>query len=191
MPSVEQAGQKIRAFYQTQRRMPSFAEVAKLFNYASKMSAHRLIEKLVQKKILLKDKKGKLIATPSIALPLLGHVQAGFPSAASEELIDTLSLDEYLIRNPDQSFMLKVTGDSMIDAGIHPGDIIIIEKGKQPQNENIVLAQVDREWTLKYFIKNKDGSVFLRAANSRYKDIHPKEELSLGGVVKAVIRRYS
>jgi len=186
---LSSAAQKIGRFYRRQKRMPSFSEVATLFGYASKMAAHRLIEKLIKAGYLSKDKKGRLIGNSRMGLPVLGYIQAGFPSPAEEELVDTLSLDEYLVRNPDQSFMLKVTGDSMIDAGIHSGDIVIVEKGRQAKTGDIVLAQVDRDWTLKYFRREKKG-VVLVAANPKYPKIYPKEELIIGGVVKAVIRRY-
>lgn len=168
--------------------MPSFSEVAELFGYASKMAAHRLIEKLIAANLLQKDLKGRLVAV-KITTPFLGYVQAGFPSPAEEELVDTLSLDEYLIRNPDKSFLLKVTGDSMLQAGIQPGDIVIVEKGGDPKTGNIVLAQVDRDWTLKYFEK-KGGQITLLPGNPKYSPISPREELVIGGIVTAVIRRY-
>ena len=188
MVDLEKAAHKIALFYREQHRMPSFSEVATLFNYASKMAAHRLIEKLKKAGYLNKDRRGKLIPTSKIALPLLGSVQAGFPSPA-EELADVLSLDEYLVRNPEKSFMLKVSGDSMIDAGIHAGDLVIIEKENSPRNGSIVLAHIDNEWTLKYFYKTKD-KVFLRAANPKYPDLFPGQELTCGGIVTAVVRRY-
>src|SRR3989338_1150167 len=190
MLTPQKASEKLRTFYRNNNRMPSIAEVCKLFNYASKGAAHYFIKKLIDEGYTDKDRSGRLIATSKLTLPLLGFVQAGFPSPAEEELIDTLSLDDYLIRNPDQSFLLKVTGDSMKEAAIDPGDLVIIEKGRTPKNGDIVLAQIDREWTLKYFFK-EGKKVFLRAANKKYKDIYPNEELTIGGVVKAVIRRYS
>ena len=156
MDRIEKAAHKIKGFYHSHRRMPSFSEVATLFGYASKMASHRLIEKLIAREFIEKDSKGKLLPTPQIGLRVLGYVQAGFPSPAEEELIDTLSFDEYLISHPDKSFLLKVTGDSMLQAAILPNDLVIIEKGVQPKNGHIVLAQVDREWTLKYFQKQKN-----------------------------------
>ncbi|GAF87955.1 unnamed protein product, partial [marine sediment metagenome] len=113
----------------------------------------------------------------------------GFPSPAEEELIDTLSLDEFLIDKPEASFLLKVSGDSMIDAGIHEGDMVIIERGAEPRSGDIVLGCVDNEWTLKYFRRAK-GTVELVPANPNYPVIRPEGELTLGGIVKAVIRRY-
>ena len=85
--------------------------------------------------------------------------------------------------------MLKVSGDSMMDAGIHPGDMVIVYRGKTPKNGDIVVAEVDHEWTLKYFHKN-GKSVILKAANRAYAPITPKEELRVAGVVTSVIRKY-
>jgi len=85
--------------------------------------------------------------------------------------------------------MLTVRGDSMIEAGIQPGDIVLVEKGITPKPHDIVVAQVDEEWTLKYFIKDRVG-VRLDPANPKYRFIRPKHSLVIGGVVKAVIRRY-
>ena len=189
MNDLQKSAEKIRSFYRLHKRMPSFSEVAKLFKYASKNAAHRLIKKLILHGLLSKDSKGRLLASSKISLPILGYVQAGFPVPAQEELIDTLSLDDYLVDCPDKSFLLKVTGDSMIGAGIHPHDIVIIEKDSHPKNGAIVLAEVDQEWTLKYFYKKKN-KISLVSANSKYSPIFPKEELSIHGIVKAVIRKY-
>ena len=82
-------------------------------------------------------------------LPVLGYVIAGFPTPAEEELRDLLSFDEYLITRPNSSFILKVSGDSMINAGILPGDLVIVEKGRNPKTGDIVIAEVDGKWTMK------------------------------------------
>ena len=123
------------------------------------------------------------------ALPVLGTVSAGFPSPADEELTDTMSLDEYLIGNKEATYILKVNGNSMIDAGILLGDILLVERGANPRDGDIVIAQVDREWTMKYFRKH-GMAVFLEAANKDYQPIHPQEELQIAAVVRAVIRKY-
>ena len=121
-------------------------------------------------------------------LKILGVVEAGFPTSAAEELIDTMSLDEYLIENREATFLLKVKGDSMKDAGIIPGDLVIVERGKQPKNEDIVVAEIDGEYTMKYF-KKSGKDISLEPANKKYKTIYPKESLSIVAVVKAVIRK--
>jgi len=180
----------LRRFWRMNRRMPTYSEMCRIFGYGSKNAAFRLAKKLIDEGYVEKDTTGRL--TPKgdrLGIPLVGYVQAGFPSPAEEELIDTLSLDEYLVDKPEASFLLKVTGDSMIEAGIHEGDLVIIERGGQPRSGDIVLACVDGEWTLKYYRRARDG-VELVPANPKYPVIRPEKELTLGGIVRAVMRRY-
>ena len=180
----------LRRFWRANHRMPTYSEMTRLFGYRSKNAAFRLAKKLIEEGYVEKDETGRLMPKGErLGIPLLGYVQAGFPTPAEEELIDTLSLDEYLVENPDASFMLKVSGDSMIDAGIHEGDVVIVEKGPRPKNGDVVLACVDNEWTLKYYQK-RGKEVELVPANDKYPVIKPKNELTLGGVVKSMIRRY-
>lgn len=180
---------RLRRFYQQHKRPPSYEEIRDLFQYKSKNAAFWLVNQLVKKGLVEKDKKGKLLLDSLMGVRLLGSVQAGFPSPAEEELLDTLSLDEYLVRHPEQSFLVKVTGDSMVDAGIHEGDLVLVERGRQPKNNDIVIAQVDGSWTMKYYEKSAKG-VRLVAANPKYQPIKPADELTVGGIVVAVIRRY-
>lgn len=181
----------LRAYYQKEGRLPSFAEFGVVCGYRSKGAVSRVVNHLVAKGIVRKDHTGRLIPTALLkgGLRLLGAVQAGFPSPAEEELIDVISLDEFLIGNPEASYLVRVTGDSMIDAGIHPGDLIIVERGCQPKSGDIVVAQVDGEWTLKYY-RMRGKQVILCPANDAYEPIVPKEELLVGGVVTACVRKY-
>jgi SOS regulatory protein LexA len=181
---------KLRAFWRRERRMPSYEEMLGLFDYQSKNSVFGALRKLADLGFL-ELKRGRAVATGRLtgSLRLLGSVQAGFPSPAEEELADTLSLDDLLIRRPEATFMLTVQGDSMIAAGIVPGDMVLVEKGGTPKLHDIVVAQVDDEWTLKYYMKDREG-VRLDPANPKYKPIRPKRSLVIGGIVKAVIRKY-
>jgi repressor LexA len=156
----------------------------------SKNAVYKLINKLERLKVLGRDAKGRLIPG-SIAFPLkmLGTVEAGFPSPAEEALADSLSLDELLVQNPEATFLLKVSGDSMSGAGILPGDMVLVDRGEVPKNGDIVIAEVDGEWTMKYLRKRGDG-VTLLPANPLYKPIRPKKELKIAGVVTAVVRKY-
>ena len=122
-------------------------------------------------------------------LQRLGVIQAGFPTGAEEDASDAMTIDEYLIENRQASYLLEVRGDSMIDAGIHEGDLVIAERGRQPRPGDIVIAEVDDGWTMKYY--RKQGSrVWLEAANAKYELIHPKEELKISAVVRGVVRKY-
>lgn len=180
----------IAAFYRQKRRMPSFSEIAEISGFQSKNAVYKLVNKLEKMKVLERDDKGRLIAL-SIAVPvkLLGTVEAGFPSPAEEELADNLSLDDLLIQNPEATFLLKVSGDSMSEAGILPGDMVLVDKGEQPKSGDIVIAEVDGEWTMKY-LKKRGENVALVPANPKYHPIKPKKELKIAGVVTAVVRKY-
>jgi SOS regulatory protein LexA len=181
---------KISHFYHQKGRMPSFSEIGEMLGFRSKNAVFKLISKLEHHRVLERDSKGRLIPR-SIAYPvkILGYVEAGFPSPAEEELADTLSLDELLIQNPEATFLLKVSGNSMSEAGILPGDMVIVDRGQVPKSGDIVIAEVDGEWTMKY-LKKRGDSVTLNPANPNYKPIKPKKELKIAGVVTAVIRKY-
>lgn len=182
---------QLKSFYRRCRRMPSYGEIATMFKYKSKYAALYQANKWIKAGIISRDKAGKLLPGRQFQpLKVLGSIKAGWPSPAEEENADTISLDDWLIPNKEGSFMLKVTGDSMIDAGIMPGDMVIINRGRQPKNGDIVVAEVDRAWTVKRLFKQAGGRVVLKAANKNYKTITPKEELKVAGVVTAVIRKY-
>jgi len=180
----------LRSFLHSEGRMPGYAEMLKLFRYRSKNAVFGALQKLEEQGFIVKS-KGFTAPTPRLKgkVRVLGSVQAGFPSPAEEELVDTISLDEFLIRRPEATYMLTVQGDSMTGAGIFPGDIVLVEKGSTPKSNDIVVAQVDEEWTIKYYMKDSNG-VRLDAANPQYKSIRPKQSLVIGGIIKAVIRKY-
>lgn len=186
MKTIKQA---IIHFYDRYKRMPSFSELAELTGYKSKSAVSYALDGLIKEGFIKKDSKGNLIPVQLGSVRILGLVEAGFPSPAEEELSDTISLDEYLIDNREATFMLKIKGDSMVDAGIHDGDMVLVERGGKYQEGSIVVAEVDGEWTVKYFRKDK-GKVFLEPANKDYKSIYPEESLTIAAVVKAVIRKY-
>jgi SOS regulatory protein LexA len=182
---------KLKSFYFRNKRMPSYGEIAEIFKFKSKFAAQYLVGRLLEAGVLARGDAGRLLPGRLFyPLKVLGEVRAGWPSPAEEENVDTISLDDWLIENKEASFMLKVSGDSMIDAGIRPGDSVIVERGRQPKNGDIVIAEVDRQWTIKFFIQQSGGKVTLRAANKQYSPITPKEELRVAGVVTAVIRKY-
>lgn len=181
---------EISRFYYQKGRMPSFAEIGEILGLKSKNAVFKLVRRLEELKVVERDEKGRL--TPgSIKFPIrmLGTVEAGFPSPAEEELADTMSLDDLLIQNHEATFLLRVSGDSMIEAGIMPGDMVIVNKGQTPKSGDIVIAEVDGEWTMKYLRKRGDV-VALIPANAKYKPIKPKNELKIAGVVTAVVRKY-
>jgi SOS regulatory protein LexA len=188
---LQNALEILRAFFKENDRLPSLSEAAELFRYSSRNAAVYLIKKLIDSGYLLKDLKGKLITTPLFhkRLKVLGSVAAGLPTEEQEIERDTVSLDEFLVKNLSSTYMLEVKGDSMLHAGLYPGDFVIVEKGDSPKLGDIVIAQIDDEWTMKYYRK-KEGNICLEAANPKYSDIYPTRELNVAGVVVASCRKY-
>lgn len=190
MKNIEDAQNKIKNFWDRNKRMPSFSEIAVLLGYKSKNSASKLIDKLEKFGFVSRDSSGKLLPGEDWrGIKVLGLVEAGFPSPAEEDNADVISLDDYLIKNRASSFMLEVKGDSMIDAGIHQGDLVVADRSKEPRLGDIVIADVDGGWTMKY-LREKNGQKYLEAANPDYDDIYPEGEMSIGAVVVSVIRKY-
>lgn len=187
--------ESIYDFYHTHKRMPSYAEVSELFGLASKNSAYVMVKKFIDQGKLQKDNKGKLLPVSSSynaeesGIRLLGAIEAGFGSNVEEQDLDRLTLDDWIIKKREASFMLKVTGDSMKDAGILPGDYVVVERTNVAKNGEIVIAEVDGKWTMKY-LRKKGNSFYLQPANPYYPDIYPDEILEVAAIVKAVIRKY-
>ncbi|MCA9462389.1 MAG: transcriptional repressor LexA [Nitrospira sp.] len=188
--TLEHHFRTIVQFYHRQGRMPSYQEIADLARFRSKTAAVKLVNRLLGEGRLRKDQTGRLLATRYFhGIPWLGTVVAGYPNPAEEELLDVLSLEEYLIANKEATYMLRVQGDSMIEAGIMPGDIVLVERRETAKNGEIVIAQVDGAWTLKRFRK-QGRTVMLEAANPRYAPVIPKEELRIAAVVCGLVRKY-
>lgn len=188
--TLQDVEKKITDFFLDNGRMPSYSEMAEIIGVRSKSVVHFWVAKLLDAGILQKDSKGFLSLTRNPrALKLAGEVCAGIPTSAEQDLRGMVSFDEYLVRNPEKSFLLSVAGDSMIDAGIMEKDMVIVESNREPKNGDIVLAEVDGNWTMKYFFKNGQ-TVTLEAANSKYATIIPRNDLRIAGVITAVVRKY-
>jgi SOS regulatory protein LexA len=193
--STKEHIEKLEAFHAKERRMPSYAEASKLFGFKSKDSAFKQIQKLIASGAIDRDRTGKLIprrsghTSEAVGIRLLGLVEAGFPTPAEETNLDHVTLDEWLISNKSATFMLKVKGDSMIDAGICAGDYAIVERTDKARTGQIVVAEVDGAWTMKYLRRDTRG-YYLEPANKEFPVIRPKDALSINAVVKSIIRKY-
>ena len=180
----------LRAFYRQHRRMPSISEMCTLLGFQSKSGAYKLATRLIDQEFLAKDTSGTLIpGRRLLEVPVLGMVEAGFPSPAEEELLDTMSLDDFLIGNREATYILRVQGDSMIDAGIMPGDLVLVERTETASPGDIVIAEIDGKFTMKY-LRKRGRKVWLESGNKKYKPFYPKTELKVVAVVTSVIRKY-
>jgi len=183
--------QKLMAFYSREGRMPTYTEMMSLFNFRSKNAVYNLVNKLVEADLVLKDRLGRLQPSKAATeVPFLGLVTAGLPAAVDAlDHFDTLNLNDFLIDKKDKTFILEVDGDSMIEAHIDDGDLVIAEKTDTARDGDIVIAKVDGEFTMKYF-RRKGTKVWLDPANKRYEPIYPEMELEVVALVKGVIRKY-
>lgn len=125
-------------------------------------------------------------------LPMFScKVPAGFPSPADDYVEGQLSLDEHLIHHKESTFFVRAKGNSMIEAGIFDGNILIVDKSLKPALGDIVVAIVEGDFTVKYLGKRGDAIV-LKPANARYKEIEFKDgqELQIWGVVTSTVKKF-
>lgn len=181
---------RLQDYYAQHRVLPSYATMAGLLGLKSKSSVAALVARLKLQDFLevTPDKRLKP-GGRFFERPLADSVRAGFPSPANDARHDTLTIDEYLVERPSQTVLVTVKGDSMIDAGIHPGDIVAVEKKSAANVGDIVVAIVDNEFTLKYLEREK-GQFVLRPANPAYPIIRPTGSLEIFGVVVGLVRKY-
>lgn len=189
---------KLETFYRENKRMPTYSEMLQIFGFKSKNAVFKVVEKLIEAGLVAKDHLGRLVPSKSFGeISMLGLVTAGLPATVEEEMTDTVNLDDFLIEKKAFTYMLEVDGDSMIDAHIEKGDMVLVEKTNQAKDGQIVIAEVDGEFTMKYFRRStvltagkKVEKVWLEPANKNYKPIYPEHSLNINAVLKAVIRKY-
>ena len=181
---------KIISFYRENKRMPGYKEIMSLVGFKSKNAVYKLINKLVEDEVVDKDSSGKLTPMKIFGeIPLLGVVEAGIPTSVDPNTLDSMSLDDYLVGNREATYLLEVKGDSMIDEGIKEGDLVVVERRGNPKDGDIVIAEVDGGWTMKYF-KKKGNLIYLKPANKNYSPIYPQYDLKVAAIVRGVIRKY-
>lgn len=190
----------IREFQRKRGYSPSLSDLAVAFGVKSKNAVAKVVNALTKNGYLQKDPKGRIKilevandiaenAAAALTLPLFGPIRAGFAAAAEEHAEELVTIDRYLVRDKANTFLLRVKGDSMINAGIHEGDLVIVERGVEPKVFDIVVGVLDGEFTLKRLKKDK-GKYYLQAENDAYPDLYAMDELKVAGVVRGVMRKY-
>lgn len=182
---------KLQDYYARHRVLPSYARIGALVGLNSKASVAGLVLRL--------KAQGFVESTPDRRLkpgrrfferPMTESVQAGLPTLAPDIIApDTITIDERLIPNPSKTVLIKVKGDSMIDAGIHEGDLVVVEKRGSANVGEIIVAIIDNEFTLKRLHKER-GRIVLKPENKAYPVIRPKGDLEIFGVVVGQFRKY-
>ncbi len=178
---------------------PTAREIAERFGWKSKRAAECHIEVLIRKGWLtsepgkarsLRLKDSAPAVRPAVSeIPLFGSIPAGFGADHEQEADECIpvTVDSIGFKPTQNTFALRVSGDSMIGKHICDGDIVVLEHGPDPRHGQIVAALIDLKSTLKTFVL-KSGKPFLKAENPKYPDLIPSAELMIQGVFRALIR---
>ena len=138
--------------------------------------------------LVKKHKDNSLETVPYI----LSRISAGFPSPADDYIENNLSISELLIKNQLSTFLMKASGESMIEAGINDGDVLVVDRSLEAKSRDIVIAIFEGNLTVKRLIIKADGSAILKSENPLYKNILISEytELEIWGVVTSAIHQF-
>lgn len=176
---------------------PSVREICEAVGLKSTSTVHGHLERLEKKGFIRRDPtkpraiellKDNVIRKELIDIPIIGKITAGIPILAVENVEDTFTIPLNFTKTNNELFMLKVSGSSMIEAGILDGDLAIIEKVNTATNGDIVVALIDNEATIKRFFKEK-GYIRLQPENSTMSPIIV-EDCSILGILAGIYRKY-
>ena len=182
---------KLQDYYANYRNIPSYSAIGELLGMASKSAVSALVKRLTLAGFIEVTPDKRLAPTKRFFERELAdfNLPAGLPAAANDAMSEAISLDEYLMPHPSSSILVKIKGDSMIDAGIFDGDIAVVEKRHAALVGNIVVAVIDNEYTLKELGRDKLG-YFLIPHNANFSIIRPEASLEIFGVMIGLIRKY-
>jgi len=181
---------KLQDYYARHRVVPSYARIGALVGMSSKASVAEMVIRLKAERFLESSPDRRLKPGKRFfERPIGESVRAGLPSPAADTGREMLSIDEYLVAQPSRTHLIKVKGDSMVDAGICEGDVVVVEKRVAAGVGDIVVAIVDNEFTLKRLGREK-GRMVLRPENKAYPVIRPRGDAEIFGVVVGLFRKY-
>ena len=169
--------------------LPSFEQIKNDLNFKSKNSVKQYMEVLKDKNLILSLNNNLYINKDIFGAKLVSsYVKAGFAAVMEDKIEKRISMDEILEINSPSTFVFKVSGDSMTDVGILDGDYVVIKKTPEARINDIVLAVIDNEFTLKTYKKDSKG-YYLKPENKAYPILRPKFSLSIFGVAIGITRR--
>jgi len=180
----------LQDYYARHRALPSYASIGGLLGLRSKSAVAALVARLKLAGYLESTPDRRLAPTRRFfARPLAdAPVRAGLPEAVDDTDAEALTIDDYLIERPSSTVLIRVKGDSMMDAGILDGDLVVVEKRPSAQKGDIVVAIVDNQFTLKR-LDLENGRFILRAENKAYAPIRPEGALEIFGVMVGLVRK--
>lgn len=179
----------LRTQWKRHTTFPSMAKLCDVLGLSSTASVFGVIGRLTEAGYLERVENRIAPTKKFFARPVLGKVRAGVPQSASQEETDVLTIDDYLIDDPNRTSLMKVRGDSMKDLGIFDGDLVVVEHNTPTKPGDTVVACVDDELTVKTLQLDGSGKFFLQPANSAFQPIFPRTSLEVLGLVIGVVRR--
>ena len=182
--------EKLQDYYAEHKVIPSYSVLATLWGISATSWVSECVRRFEEAGYLGWTPDRQLKPGPRFFERRLAHdpVQAGLPNPALADGYDLVTIDDYLIRVPSKTSLVRVKGESMIDAGIHDGDIIVVEQQPNANIGDIVVAIVDNEFTVKYLDREK-GAFVLKPANKAFPVIRPRGRLEIFGVMAGLVRR--
>lgn len=182
---------KLQDYYADWKSIPSYASLCEVFGIASKSWVKAILDRLGEAGFIERTPDGIWIPTSQFfARPLAdASVPAGMPVMVSATQGEYHIIDEMLVDTPSKTTLIKVKGDSMSGAGIHDGDVAVVEKRDLANVGDIVVAIVDGDFTLKTLEKER-GKFILRPENPAYPIIRPHGTLEIFGVLVGLVRKY-
>jgi SOS-response transcriptional repressor LexA len=182
--------EKLQDYYAEHKVIPSYSVLASLWGISAKSWVSECVKRF--------EEAGFLDWTPDKQLKPGSRfferrladstVQAGLPNAAISDGYDLVTIDDFLVRVPSKTSLVRVKGDSMIEAGIHEGDLLVVEQQPNANVGDIVVAIVDNEFTVKYLARERNEFV-LKPANKAYPVIRPRGRMEIFGVMAGLVRR--
>ena len=181
----------LQGYYAEHRVLPSYARLMSLLGFASKSAVKKVLERLENAGMLERTLDGDWAPSERFFERAIATqpVPAGTPISADADIHEQISIDRFLIDQPAKTVLIRVKGDSMVDAGIRHGDLAVVERKTEASQGDIVVAVVDDEFTLKTLARDKDG-YHLLPANPSYSVIRPNGKLEIFGVLVGLVRRY-
>lgn len=181
----------LQGYYAEHRVLPSYARLMSLLGFASKSAVKKVLERLEGGGMLERTPDGDWAPSERFFDRAIATqpVPAGMPISADSDIHEQITIDRFLIQQPAKTVLIRVKGDSMVEAGIHDGDLAVVERKSEATQGDIVVAVVDDQFTLKTLARDKDG-YHLLPANPNYPVIRPNGKLEIFGVLVGLVRKY-
>ena len=176
--------------YPSHRYIPSFEDLKEILWVNSKNTVSYFLQYLMKEGLVIKRGSEYIGSNELLGIPFYEErVPAGFPSPWIDDSKHNIDFNSFLVERPHASYTVRVKGESMKDAGIFDGDMVIVDRSLSVNENDIVIAQVDDGFTIKYYQKDKLWKPYLQPANKDFENIYPVEELVICGVVSSIIRK--